>query len=340
MTARRVLLIKPKRIGDLLLLTPTVLALKQVSPGIRVEVLAYDKSEKILEGFHGAIDRVWTVTGDWPTQRLTDDSLLKIRFDDVIELSGQPYAAEILNQCIAANRFRSVLYGDYGEKAWVAAERAKLIFRPEWRNKHAACRDWLIAKEALQLPELPKLELKFPKAKDGPLASKAKEESTAVFYPFSRDPDRTWPIEKWRMLAEKILQGGDIQRIIVPYNSPTERNQAMGIAKEIRGCCVPEEPPSFSLLADLARRATVCVTCNTGIMHLFAAVGARIVAVWGVAPIIVWHPFCESFRVVCGDQVISMEEARSEASPIQECLIGSNNVDTVIAAIAQLKVVS
>lgn len=73
----------------MLLLTPTIAALKSVAPATRVEVLADDRSTAILSYFP-TIDRVWTLTGDGPAQRLADNSseLLETKFDAVIELSG------------------------------------------------------------------------------------------------------------------------------------------------------------------------------------------------------------------------------------------------------------
>lgn len=334
---QRILLIKPKRIGDLLLLTPTVAALKSVAPAMRVEVLAYDGSTAILNYF-SAIDRVWTLTGDHDGQRLADDSreLPKTKFDAVIELSGQAKAAEILRDCTSSRRFRSELYGRYGHNASMAQGCSSIASKPGWLNEHAIRRDWLVVRRALDVADLPAPVLRFPvMAENCPLPVEITERF-AVFQPFSRDVDRTWAAENWRRLAKELLDQRVFTDIVIPFGSDNERQKAQWIADGITGCGVTSSRLDFAAHAALVARAKACISCNTGVMHLAAAVQTPIVAVWGATPIKVWHPFCDRFVVVCENQIIPASAARAGTSPIQEGAIDANTVQTVFEAIVRL----
>ena len=321
----------------MLLLTPAVAALKSVAPAMRVEVLAYDRSTAIL-GYFPAIDRVWTLTGDGAAQRLADDSrdLLDTKFDAVIELSGQAKAAEILRDCTSSRRFRAELYGTYGHNGSVAQGCSSIASKPEWLNEHAIRRDWLVVRHALDVQDLPEPVLRFPPiAENSPLPVKTGERF-AVFQPFSRDLDRTWRAENWRQLAKELLGQRVFTDIVIPFGSDDEWQIAQGIADGIAGCSVPGSRLDFAAHAALVARAKACISCNTGVMHLAAAVQTPMVAVWGATPINVWHPFCDRFVVVCQNQIISASSARAGTSDIQEGAIDANTVQTVFEAVVRL----
>ncbi|MFT3868801.1 MAG: glycosyltransferase family 9 protein [Nibricoccus sp.] len=267
---RRVLIIKPKRMGDMLLLTPTLSALKAEDPRIHINILTYDKSAKILEDFP-KIDHVWTVTGDGREQKLTKGSedLLDIHFDDVIDLSGQPYAAKVLHDCIGTQKFRSILYGNYGASLPLAERCSIEKSQPAWADEHAMLRDWLVIKYSLEIHGLPKPKLDFPvRDTNFPALTPPIAKRFAVFHPFSSHTDRTWSSENWRALAIELLNHRIVEEVIIPFGSENERHIAAWIADGITGCRVPEHIITFAAHAALVRRTTICVTSNTGVMHL------------------------------------------------------------------------
>ena len=141
---RRILIIKPQRIGDLLLLTPTLSALKNQVPDARIELLVRRSSAKILESFPKIVDRVWTITGEGPDERLTDDALWDRHFDNVIELSGQPFAGKVLCSCKSHRKHHSLLYDRYGDNLSMVERCSKLRSLSSWENEHAMDKDRLV----------------------------------------------------------------------------------------------------------------------------------------------------------------------------------------------------
>jgi len=333
---RRVLLIKPKRIGDLLLLTPAIAALKTTAQDIRVEVLVYDKSAAILDGFT-CIDRVWTLTGDGIEQRLRENELLQIDFDDVVELSGQPYAGELIADCWPdARKFHSRFYGHYGNMLSMVERYSKLASKHKWKNEHAMVRDWHVVGGALRM-DLAEPKLEYPLgAAQVPVPGMPTAKRFAVLQPFSKELDRTWPRENWRILVTELLDRNLIDEIAIPFGSDKEELDAKWIANGLPRCAVPPVKLSFAQHAALLRRASFCISCNTGVMHLAAAVGTPLVAVWGATPIKVWHPLSPVFKIVCQDRIVDAAMARDGMHAPQQCEIGSNRVETVCSAFAQI----
>lgn len=282
-SVRRILIIKPQRIGDMLLLMPTLIALKARDPRIRIDVLACGHSAGILTSFPKVINRTWTTTGDGRAERLDDDSeaVLETKFDIAIELSGQPFAGFILARCRSDRKYRSNLYRRYGYNHTLVKRCSKLASRPSWEAEHAMDKDRLVIQAALGM-RFPRTRPVFPVGKaDFPVLVPRIRKPFAVFQPTSRDPSRTWPRAQWRSLAKYLLRTRLVQEVVIPFGGREEGERAAEIARGIAGCRLSSPRLSFEAHAALVQRAAVCVSCNTGVMHLAAAVNAPIVAVWG-----------------------------------------------------------
>lgn len=185
------------------------------------------------------------------------------------------------------------------------------------------------------MSNLPAPILRFPAIAENSAIQVKLGDRFAVLQPFSRDLDRTWPMERWRQLAMEVLNQRVFTRIVIPFGSDDERQKAQWIAAGIVGCCIPDSRMDFASHAALVGRAKACISCNTSVMHLAAAVQTPIVAVWGATPIQVWHPFSDRFVVVCQNQIISASAARAGTS-IQDGAVDANTVQTVFEAVVRL----
>jgi ADP-heptose:LPS heptosyltransferase len=114
----RILLIKPKHIGDMLILTPTIAAIKQAHPEAEIWVLLRAGTEGILAGCPG-IARVLMVAGIEKSDRKRGDvwrqtgvalKLLGTSFDYVFEL-GDGHRARLFAMLARTKRRYSVKTG-------------------------------------------------------------------------------------------------------------------------------------------------------------------------------------------------------------------------------------
>src|SRR6201995_2208781 len=107
---RRVLVVRLRSVGDTVLATPTLYALRRFLPGARLDVLLEDWVAPLLEGF-AEVDRVVTVKRKSKSSRLQVARELRAeRYDVVYNLHGGSTAALLTRATGARHR---VGYADY-----------------------------------------------------------------------------------------------------------------------------------------------------------------------------------------------------------------------------------
>src|SRR5271156_4780963 len=109
----RILLIKPKQIGDSLILTPTITAMKRTYPEAEIWVVVRRGCEAILAGCP-AIARILTVAavgkhdrrqGDWWEELKTIHRIYWTKFDYAFELGDGQRGLNMLRLSQARRRF-------------------------------------------------------------------------------------------------------------------------------------------------------------------------------------------------------------------------------------------
>jgi ADP-heptose:LPS heptosyltransferase len=260
-------------------------------------------------------------------------------FDDVIELSGRPFGGKMLYLCKSGKKHHCRPPISYKGNSSIVESCSKLSYEESWKNEHAMERDMRVIERALGV-QLPRSIPIFPMQNaEFPVLVPPIQEPFAVFQTRSDDPKRTWPRDRWKTLAKRILEEGTVKEIVIPFGSVKEGYDAAWIADGISGCRIPCGRLPFDVHAALVQKAVVCVTCNTGVMHVAAAVKKTpIVAVWGNTKIKKWYPLCDRFRIVCRNKVFNEDGVRRMKvdSKYQEGPIKANLVHTVACAIAKI----
>jgi heptosyltransferase-3 len=128
------------------------------------------------------------------------------------------------------------------------------------------------------------------------LLDAAKHGSYAVIHPGARVPNRRWPARNFVAVIEHLSKRG-LAAVIVGDTS--ER----ALADEItRACTVVDLVGRLSLgeLTAVIERSSLYIGNNTGPIHIAAAVGARIVAIYGPQPVTdrLWTPLAERLSIV------------------------------------------
>ncbi len=90
------------------------------------------------------------------------------------------------------------------------------------------------------------------------------------------EPDKEWPLENWRSLAAAL--GADFE-LSLPWGVAAEQTRAQRIASGIVRARVPERRP-LDEVARLIAGASFVVGVDTGLMHLAAALGVPLVAIF------------------------------------------------------------
>jgi ADP-heptose:LPS heptosyltransferase len=97
---------------------------------------------------------------------------------------------------------------------------------------------------------------------------------------------KEWPAERWVELARR-LRGRGLRVALTGAGADVERSRRLAEAIG-EGCVVLAGRTTLGQTAAALRGSAVVVSVNTGVMHLAAAVGARVVALNGPVPTLRW----------------------------------------------------
>jgi heptosyltransferase-1 len=90
-------------------------------------------------------------------------------------------------------------------------------------------------------------------------------------------PEKQWPEENWRALAANLARNFDLA---VPFGTADERARSERIASGLARARVPGFQP-LDAMAKMIASATFVVGVDTGLLHLAAALGVPLVALFG-----------------------------------------------------------
>jgi lipopolysaccharide heptosyltransferase I len=103
-------------------------------------------------------------------------------------------------------------------------------------------------------------------------------ERTVVLLHATARPEKEWPEANWISLARSLAQRG--LRPLLPWGSEHERARAERILAQVPDAQVPDRAP-LDQVARLIASADLVVGVDTGLLHLAAALGVPLVAIFG-----------------------------------------------------------
>ena len=335
----RILLTKLKLIGDALLITPTVHAIRERFPDAEIVVVVRKGTEGILAGCT-AIDRLLTAAAPEGKRRgrlnWLDDlrlvfELRKKRFDYAFELSDGDRGRWIC--ALARAKVRSTNAGVLPLNFfWRRVFRSVSKF--DWIKMHRVEKDFLTVAHEIDLAgPPPPLCFERSRGEASPVSAEVGDKCV-VFNPGSRLPEKLWPEDRWITLGRELAKRGN--RIVV-NTGPAADEIALGcrIAEAIgAGAISTRTALTWAQLAHLLYSARLLVTVDTAAMHLAAACQCPTVALFGLVPAGQWRPWKSPSRVLTalGEWGEVTAEAARQERPIQ--LV---TTDAVIAAISELE---
>ena len=271
----KILIIDLAFIGDLLMATPAISEIKRLYPGAHVTVLSSPTSAEVLQR-NPAVDRILTFdkksAGLWKIAAMAG-KLRRENFD----------VAFIFHRA-----FGSALM------AYLAGIRRRVGFATEGRRilltdpvhldttKHRADND-LAVLQAYGLQPDPSAPLVFitdPADERFPeevLGNETVSSGYAVYNPNASWETKRWPVERFRELAQKVETELGLKPVGI---GATSEKEIVGEALGGRGVNLAGRT-NLSKLGVLCRKAKVVVTNDSGPMHIAAAMGSAVIALFG-----------------------------------------------------------
>jgi ADP-heptose:LPS heptosyltransferase len=277
----RILLIRLRSMGDCLLLTSPVRALKEEFPQFRVSVLV---DARFADCFDGNPDFSEVIVVKKKSR--TALRLMFRRFKVIINLHGGPtslmYALAANGKRVGAEQFQySRLYHGLTPRPDPAAHTAESML---------AAFQWMGVRQ--QKP--PALRYEVHATESSRIREKLAGRPYVVIHPASVMATKRWEAERFGDVARSLSQQNFK---IVVVAGPGEESFAGRVAQKIDGSAIMLGR-SIPELAEIIRGARLYIGNDSGPMHLAAAVGTPTIAVWGSSDARRWHPWSVDHRVV------------------------------------------
>jgi heptosyltransferase-1 len=279
---QRILIIKPSSLGDVVHALPTLAMLRSRFPSAHIAWLVKEQWSGLLERAEG-LDKIWPIQPGLKGWLAIIPQLRAERFDIVVDLQGLLRSGVVGWLTGAARRigFANAREGS----VWLYSEKVPVALP----DMHAVDRYLLVAARlgapsagqpspAFRLRRLPEDH----KAVADVLARHGLSEKTRwiAINPFARWPTKRWPLESFAGVADRIQQQGWGRIVLFGGGGDKPQAQAMMQRMHTAAVDVTGEMP-IKLLPALLESAAVLLTNDSGPMHIAAAVGTPVVALFG-----------------------------------------------------------
>ncbi|MBI3993371.1 MAG: glycosyltransferase family 9 protein [Candidatus Lambdaproteobacteria bacterium] len=274
-----ILLIQLRRIGDVLMTTPAVRALRAAHPQARITFLTERPSDLVFR--HSPhVDEVLIYPGrasHWQALGW----LWRLRrggYDLVLDFFGNPRSAQLAWATGAPRRIGF----DFRGRRWAYTERVQV---PPGKLFAAAHKALLLEPLGVAADDLvPEVRVG---AEDRAYAGRqlaelglAPGEPFVALCPVSRQPYKVWPPQRFAEIADRLIERHGLR--VLFFWGPGEEAFVQAVRAAMRRAALPDYPvPSLLEMAALLERAVLYVGNDNGPRHFAIAVGTPTVAVFG-----------------------------------------------------------
>jgi predicted lipopolysaccharide heptosyltransferase III len=300
---RKVLLIRLRSIGDTVLMTPCLEAIKAWRPGINITVLSEPLSAPILED-HPLLDNLIICNKSLYSRARLVNRLRRERFDVAFNMHGGT-TATIMARLAGARH--AIGYADY-RHTWMLTARAPAPDRILGRRLLHSVEQQLalIHWSGVPWPQArPRLSLAVSKESEASAREKLKAQgSFAVIAPGAAFESKRWTADGFASVADHLSERWNLPSVIIA--GPGQQQLAREVAEATRSNARMLAGLSLKELIALIGLAQVFVGNDSGPMHIAAALGRPVAAVFGSSDSSVWHPWSDSpYRVVECDRTLA-----------------------------------
>lgn len=299
---QRVLFIKLRHIGDVLMAAATCKALKAARPEVRISVLVPSGTESMLT-HHPDIEEVIPMqrgAGWWEDLRLIG-RLRRGRFDLAVNMTEGDRGAILAY--LSGARFRFGIdprHKGFRGKRYLYTH----LIKPVYDGRHRALMDLDVLLPLGIHSKTAEVEL-FVAAEDQEFIDRwLRDQGLLDGRPFIvLHPTSRWMFKCWRdegvARVVDYLEARSIRVILTSGPDPREAQKLSSIVAMCRtsplvlsGCLTLKQ------MAALLRRSTLFFGVDTAVMHMAAAVGKPVVALFGPSDSRVWGPLTPMRRII------------------------------------------
>jgi heptosyltransferase III len=323
----KILLLQLKRIGDLILTTPTIAALRERFPEAEVTIVVSSECADLLPGITG-VDRILMAR-----RNLSDLTLFLAaagrKFDYCIDFTRNDRSAFLAFLSGAAKRIVSSRVRDQSKsRARVYTDFVKV----RMRDLHTIDYNLSLLEPLGISGVFPSLHLQLPRSAH----EKADElrrnwnisKPYIVLHPGSARQEKLWEARRWAQIIERFGRDNDVDLILTSGTSKHEQAHIAAIKTDAKVVDLSGKTDLLTLAA-LIGEARLLVTVDSAPMHLAAATHTPQVILFGPTNPFHWRPRESSALILHGKRPGPV----TEFSPLQPRLPMSQiSTEAVIGA--------
>ena len=289
---RRVLVVRLRSIGDTVLTTPSLFALRRFLPHTQIDILLEDWVAPVLDG-SDLVDRVITLPRDSTAARarLARD-LRSTRYDVVYNLHGGTTATFLTRATGARHRVGFENYQYARLHNHVAPSPLTIWQKPKLHSVEQQLA--LIGWTGVPVTDRPPTRLTVTESASISVGKKLEAagfdsgESIAMIHPTAAFDTKQWAVENFARVTEELRHRGLAPVIVVADH---EQKIAQMLREESSARCLTLADLSLPEVTALAARARLFVGNDSGIAHIAAATGSPCVVIFGSSNRNHWRPW-------------------------------------------------
>jgi predicted lipopolysaccharide heptosyltransferase III len=292
---RRVLVVRLRSIGDTVLATPTLHALRRFLPEARIDVLLEDWVAPLLDGFD-EVDNVVTVERRSTASRArVARALRSARYDVAYNLHGGTTSTFLTRATGARHR---VGYADYRYSRLYnhAAPHSYALWGRE--KLHSVEQQLaLVGWTGVPVSDLPRTRLAVTPVAAASLQARLRDagfdetKPLALIHPAAAFDTKQWATANFARITEDLHARGLAS---VAVSAPHEAGVVAALVEASAAHVISLTDLSLPEVTALAARARLFVGNDSGIAHIAAAVECPSIVIFGSSNVTHWHPWANA----------------------------------------------
>ena len=288
---KRVLVVRLRSIGDTVLATSSLIALKRFLPAVQIDILLEDWVAPLLDGFD-AVDRVIETGNDFRSRLKAAREIRRQKYDVVFNLHGGPTSALFVRASGAPHRI------GYENYRWPSVYNHRLSSPSDFWNQeqnHSAEQQLaLLGFVGVPVEDRPRSRLTVTSAAMSSLEQKFKELGSSPFvlmHPAAALFTKQWDAKNFARIAEMMSERGLRMVAVV---APGETRVLDDLRSATDANIVGFDKLTLPEITALASRSELFVGNDSGIAHIAAAVDTPSVVIFGSSNRAHWRPWTDA----------------------------------------------
>ena len=302
-SVRKVLVIRLRSIGDTVLTTPSLVALRRFLPHTSIDILLEDWVAPVLDG-SPLVDRVISIPRHSNAARARiARELHRTDYDVVYNLHGGTTATFLARASGARQRVGYAHYQYARLHNHVAPSPQEIWSRPTLHSAEQQLA--LIGWTGVPVSDRPATQLAVTEKAARSVAAKLAahqidSEPVALIHPAAAFETKQWPAENFARVIDEVAARGLKPVVIV---ASKEKQVLDSVVQQSSARVIGLTDLSLPEVTALAARAQLFVGNDSGIAHMAAAVNTPCVVIFGSSNVAHWRPWTTNRNEVVREEM-------------------------------------